>query len=844
MGSGAVAREDGTQRSYPVLLRALLLTLALASVGFWFFLLRDLPDPRTIPIRQTGPTTKIFDRNGHLLYEVLPPEGGKRTPLPVGRFPRSLQLATVATEDAHFYSNAGIDMRGIVRAAWANLRAGRVVAGGSTITQQVARELLLSPAERRQRTLRRKLREAILALRLTQIYSKDDILALYLNHTYYGHLAFGAEAAAQTYFGKHVWELDMAESALLAGLPQAPGLYDPFTDLPAARTRQKDVLRLMVQNDFTTEAETTSANEEPLYFTSVPFPIHAPHFVMYVLTALEDRYGPDALVRDGLRVTTTLDLDLQEAAERITRRHLERLARRDESEPVHHVQNAALVALDPQTGQILAMLGSPDYFDPDISGAVNAALSLRQPGSAIKPVTYATAFDPAAGDFAPYTPATVLNDVPTTFMTREGTPYQPYNYDRRYHGPLALRDALATSNNVIAVKVLDHVGIEAMAAAARRLGITSWRRPERYGLTLTLGGAEVSLLDLTEAYASFAAAGVHHEPVALMEVANADGDSIYEWTPSPGRQAVAPEIAFLITDILADNTARAPAFGEASVLRLDRPAAAKTGTTGDWRDNWTLGYTPGLAAGIWVGNADASPMVGVSGVAGAGPIWHDFMLEALADRPKQPFTQPDGLVREEVCVVSGRLPTPLCPQRRREWFTAGTAPTDYDDSYRVVEIDAASGLLASSACPDQVVERTFRTYPPEARDWARRQGIPQVPGKSCDAQVPRYGDAEQQIAVEQGLVITSPPPNAEFRISLSLPREAQSIPLEAHFAGGFRAVAVTFLIDDQPTATFNETPYRSLWPLQPGEHGFQVTAVDAAGNRLESGAVHFLVVEG
>jgi len=817
------------------------LLLALAVFALWFWLLRDLPDPSAIQTGLIGPTTKIFDRHGQLLYEVLPPQGGKRSPLAIDRFPQTLRLATIATEDATFYQNQGIELRGILRAAWANLRAGRIVAGGSTITQQVARDLLLSPAERRQRTLRRKLREAILALRLSRTTSKDEILALYLNHTYYGHLAFGVESAAQTYFGKHVWELDLAEAALLAGLPQAPGRYDPLTDLPAARNRQRDVLQLMVKNGFIKKEEASLAATEPLHFSSVPFPIRAPHFVMYVLADVEDRFGPDALLYDGLRVTTTLDLSLQETAGQITRRHLERLARHDETGPVHNIHNAALVALDPQTGQILTMLGSPDYFDPQISGAVNAAVSLRQPGSAIKPVTYATAFDPHRGIDDLYTPATVLNDVPTTFLTREGTPYQPYNYDRRYHGPLSLRSALATSNNVIAVKVLDHVGITAMADTARRLGITAWRESQRYGLALTLGGAEVSPLELTAAYAAFAAAGVHHEPVAILRVERGDGELLYEWKPAAGIQAVSPQVAYLISDILSDNTARAPAFGEFSVLRLSRPAAAKTGTTGDWRDNWTVGYTPDLVAGVWVGNADSSPMYGISGVDGAGPIWHDFMEEALADKPQHPFTPPDGLVREEVCVASGLLPTLLCPQRRQEWFVAGTTPAAYDDSYRAVEIDTESGLLASAACPEHVVEQVLRVFPPEAREWARRQGIPQVPEQSCDAEPAGPLGQGRPLAEANGMVITDPPQHAEFRFSPVLPGEAQQIPLAARPVGDFRPVVVTLLLDDQPIATLRHAPYRVLWPLRSGTHTFRVTATDASGNRVESAPVEFVV---
>ncbi|HYN89345.1 MAG TPA: transglycosylase domain-containing protein, partial [Ardenticatenaceae bacterium] len=576
--------------------------LAAVSAGWW--LVHDLPDPGALASHIAGPTAKIYDRHGNLLFEVLPPSdtAGSRTLLKLDQFPLALRQATIATEDAAFYSHPGVDWRGILRAARINLREGRVAAGGSTITQQVARLLLLDDEERQERTLRRKLREIVLALLLERRLTKDEILALYLNHTYYGNLAYGAEAAAQSYFGKRVWELDTAECTLLAGLPQAPALYNPLTDLEAARTRQGDVLRLMVKAGYIGQDEARLAHAERLRFAASAFPVEAPHFVMWVLQQLEARYGPALVDGRGLEVTTTLDLGLQDAADAIVRRQLEELSGRASGTADRNVHNAALVAIDPATGEILAMVGSPDYFDARIDGAVNAAIMPRQPGSALKPFTYATAFD-SSRSAVPWSPATVLSDVPTTFTTADGKLYAPENYDRLYHGPMSLREALATSNNLIAVKVLEHVGVAAMVRTARDLGITSLTDPQRYDLTVTLGGGEVTLLELTGAYAALAAAGRYRTPVAILRVEDASGRLLERFEPEPGRQALDPRVAALVTNILSDPEARAPAFGEWSALRLNRPAAAKTGTTSDWRDNWALGYTPDLAVGVWVGNA-------------------------------------------------------------------------------------------------------------------------------------------------------------------------------------------------------------------------------------------------
>ncbi len=837
-------------------------TLCLLMGAGWSWLTADLPRSEDLPQHVAAPSSQILDRHGRLLYEVIDPARGRHMPVTLEEVPPYLLQATVATEDANFYHHPGVDLRAILRALWINLRGGEVLSGGSTITQQLARNLLLSPEERVQRTLTRKLRESILAWRLARAYSREKILALYLNETYYGNYAYGVEAAAQAYFGKHVSELDLAECALLAGLPQAPSVHNPLSDLEAARQRQQVVLGLMVKQGFINEEDAALAAVEPLHFASTPFPIEAPHFVMYVRGLLEASLGRQRLEQGGLRVYTTLDLALQKTAQRIARRHLARLADTRHGEQDRNVHNAALVALDPQTGQILAMLGSPDYFDAESDGAVNVTLAFRQPGSSIKPITYAAAFDPAwaeARGEAPYTPATMIADVRTTFPTRENRPYTPRNYDGIFHGPVLARQALASSLNVPAVKVLDYVGLETMIRQARRTGITTFDEADRFGLALTLGGGEVYLLELTAAYAAFANTGFRVGPVAVRRVEDVEGRVLWAppWVLGPqdqgqgGSQARAldEQVAYLITDVLSDDWARMSAFGEGSVLQLDRTAAVKTGTTSDWRDNWTVGYTPGLVVGVWTGNADNSPMRGVSGISGAAPIWRDFMLAALKGKPVRPFIRPEGLVEVEVCALSGLRPGPHCPHRRKELFIAGTEPQEECDWHRAFRIDRATGLLAGPDTPiEQVVERVYMVLPPELAKWGSAQDI-ETPPVALLSRPPTddwrsdRGSFFPVLASSSPLTLMSPDPWTVYRISPRLPPSEQRIVVEARPGSNARLSEVTLLVDGFPLAMLTRLPYSALWTLAPGEHTFQAVGRDPSGEAVESEIVVITVLE-
>jgi 1A family penicillin-binding protein len=872
------------RRTQRLLRRALAtgaLALLLAAAYLWFS--TPLPAPDRLRARAALGNTRILDRRGQLLYALPDPLSGSQRPVPLAQIPPALRQATVAVEDASFYQNPGVDPRGIARALWANLRSGDLVAGGSTITQQLARNFLLDPQAARERSLGRKLREAVLALKLSASFSKDEILELYLNQTYYGGLAYGVEAAAQHLFGKPVRDLDLAECALLAGLPQAPAHYDPLAFPQAARQRQGQVLDAMVRAGALTPPQADAARAEPLQFSGRPPAMRAPHFVRYVIDQLDTRLGPDVVARGGLTITTTLDLDLNEAAQQALRRQVSLLAAPRDGGPDHRVRSGAVVVLDPRDGAILAMVGSPDFSDAANQGQVNAALARRQPGSAIKPLTYAAALERG------WTPATTILDVPTTFQTREGRPYTPQNYDRAFHGPLALREALATSSNVAAVRTLSSIGVPALLDMARRLGIESLGQDSgRYGLALTLGGGEVTPLELTGAYAAFANGGRRVSPYAVLGIAGADQrpttndqrpttDDQSSSTPDQGgrtkderaavpapalQSGVSPQVAYLISDILSDRYARMGAFGELSALDIDRPAAAKTGTTTDWRDNWTVGYTPDRAVGVWVGNADGQPMEHISGITGAGPVWHEVMLAAHRGLPPRPFEQPAGIVERQICAEGGLLPGPACPATRAERFAAGTGPTRADDSHTLVRVDPALGCRAPAGYPpERTVLRVVRRLPAEAQAWAVAAGLPQFPRDVCapaaaderrPAERPRPpdGPAGQQPggaaelsgadpAARTGPLVLAPAPGAVFALSPAIPPERQQVLLQA--SAPTETAQLTFLLDGRPLASAARPPYRTLWALAPGRHTLVVETRDSDGRVTRSPEVTFEV---
>ncbi len=703
----------------------LLLGTALVVAGY-IYVARGLPSPDDLETRSASfKSTKIFDRNGELLYEVIDPTGGRRTVVPLKDIPKHLIWATIATEDATFYRNPGFNPFSILRALYQDITEGEIVSGASGITQQLAKNLYLT----RDRTLNRKIKEAVLAAEITRRYSKDRILEIYLNEFYYGNLAYGVGAAAETYFGKKVQDLTLAEAALLAGLPQSPINYDPYTHPEAAKARRSIVLDLMIKEEYITPEAADKARAEPLKLRPQTIEIKAPHFVMYVRQLLEQRYGTGLLYRSGLQVYTTLDLRMQNIAEKVARAHIATLAKRK-------VTNASLVAMNPHTGEILTMLGSADFFDEKIDGQVNVALNLRQPGSTLKPLAYAAAFERG------WNPATLLMDVRTEFPDGSRPPYVPVNYDQKYHGPVSLRTALACSYNIPAVQTLYNIGLPALLEMSHRLGVKSLNRPD-YGLSLVLGGGDVTLLELAGAYAVFANQGVLVPPTPILRVTDYASKPVEERASRQaerarqGERVVDPRIAFLITSILSDNEARTPAYGRQSALVLSRPAAVKTGTTDNFRDAWVIGYTPDFVAGVWVGNSDGSPMLGVPGVEGAAPIWHDFMEQALAGQPAPAFDMPSGIVSVPVCPVSGYPRTEDCPPPRTDFFLQEAAPKDPCPVHTVIRICKVSGQRATDSCPpDQVEGRRYVAFPLAYRLWAEEHGFPQPPADSCSIHAP------------------------------------------------------------------------------------------------------------
>lgn len=611
------------------------LFLFIFGAGIIWATVAPLPSIENFESRKVAESTKIYDRTGSIiLYDV---HGSmRRTEVPFEDISINIRNATIAIEDDTFYQHNGFRPRSFLRAVLVNLRLrqGIIGQGGSTITQQVVKNTLLT----KDKTLVRKAKEIILAIRLERVYTKDQILATYLNEAPYGGTIYGVEEASRYYFGISAKDVTLAQAAYLSALPQAPTRYSPYgSHLDELEGRKNLVLKRMHELGFIDDAAYEEALAEKVEFLNESDSgIKAPHFVFYVREYLEEKYGADTVANGGLQVTTTLDYDLQQKAEEIVRKHAL------ENEKNFNAENAGLVAIDPKTGEILTMVGSRGYFDEDIDGMVNVTVTPQQPGSAFKPFVYATAFEKG------YTPDTIVFDLKTQFtahcaandLETHGDCYSPGNYDNVFRGPMTLRNALAQSVNIAAVKVLYLAGVQDSIETARKLGITTLADKDQYGLTLVLGGGEVYLLDMVGAYATFAHDGVKNAPASILNVADRDGEILEEYAEHPER-VIEPQVSRLISDVLSDNVARAPAFGETSALSFTEYAVAvKTGTTNDYRDAWIVGYAPTLAAGAWAGNNDNSPME--KRVAGfiVAPLWREFMDYALQKYPPEPFVPP------------------------------------------------------------------------------------------------------------------------------------------------------------------------------------------------------------
>jgi membrane peptidoglycan carboxypeptidase len=640
-------------------------------------------------------TTRIFDRNGHLLYQLYDPKYGRRTYANYNDISKTVINATVAAEDHTFWTNSGIDIQGILRAAYSNVLNQSVVEGGSTVTQQVIKnELFLNQP----RTIPVKTEEIILAYGLTQQYPKWKIMEMYLNAVYYGDLNYGIEAAAQNYFNiqpkctkagcqSSSSQLDLAQASLLAGLPRSPSDLDPVQHKAAALARQKTVLDSMVQLGMITPSQETQAEQEMTNykFTSFQHNIQAPHFVHYIVDdVLVPLLGAQNLLDGGYNIYTTLDLDLEKKVEQITYSHLYQeqcdnyLGCYGPLNIQNNVNNAAVVVMNPTNGEILAMNGSANYNDhsSQVQGQYNAALALRQPGSSIKPVIYATAFEMG------WYPAMILQDHKTIYPSAPPKYYSPQNYDGKFHKgfPMTVRNAIANSFNIPAIDTIEYTGIPNVLNMAARLGLSEMasRRISSLGPSTAIGTVEVSLLHLTGAYATFANQGVRVPPVGVLEITDNQGHPLYTYDVAHPRgvRVIGADVAFLMSSILSDKSARYHEFFPGNPLELDRPAAAKTGTTDSFRDNWTMGYTPYLTVGVWAGNSDNSIMNNVIGITGAGPIWHDVMEYASHhyNLPSSDFVKPDDVSAGTVSARTGLLPHPGEPTIT-DWFIDGTMPT-------------------------------------------------------------------------------------------------------------------------------------------------------------------------
>src|SRR3989344_839676 len=610
-----------------------MLLLAGGILAMWAASLK-IPDVASLSERKIEQSTKIYDRTGTVLLDDLH-ESVSRTVVPTEDISRNIKNATVAIEDAEFYQHNGIKFSSIIRAVLANLLAGDLLGGqgGSTITQQVVKNSILTT----DKTITRKVKEWVLSLKLERVLSKDKILELYLNETPYGGAIYGIEKAAETYFGTHARDVSLAEAAYLAAMPQAPTYFSPYGNHRDALDARKNlVLSRMRELGFITEAEYNEAKATVVSFEPHAVSgIRAPHFVFFVREQLEKEFGRSVLEQSSWRVITTLDADMEEKAEEIVKKGA--LA----NEEKVHAENAGLVAIDPKTGDILSMVGSRDYFDPEIDGAYNVALARRQPGSSFKPFVYAQAFS------AGYTPDTVLFDTPTQFSTEcpfdslssKSPCYAPQNYDRRFRGPMTIRNALGQSINVVAIKALYLVGIQNAINLAYAMGITTLEGTDRYGLTLVLGGGEVTLLDMTSAYGVFANEGVKNRHRAILRIEDRNGNEVRAYPTAPQR-VLDGNVALMMSDVLSDNAARTPIFGARSPLYFpNNHVAVKTGTTNDSRDAWVVGYTPNFVAGMWAGNNDNRPMADEAAGFIVAPLWHDFMLYAFSKYPDEPFAQ-------------------------------------------------------------------------------------------------------------------------------------------------------------------------------------------------------------
>ena len=794
-------------------------TLSLILLLFAWFA-KDLPSPNKINSRLLAESTKIFDREGNLIYEV---HGEKnRTLISFDEMPKSIKDATVTIEDKDFYKNRGFSIRGIARAFFYNLTHKDKIQGGSGITQQFVKNALLSP----ERTISRKIKELILSIEIEIVYSKNDILKMYLNEIPYGSNAYGIEAAAKTYFGKSAKDLALSESATLAAMAKAPTYYSPFgSHKDELLLRKNLVLDKMTEQGFITKEVADQTKEEKIAFTKRRESITYPHFVMYVKEKMVEKYGEKMVEEGGLRITTTIDPQKQKLAEDILTNKAPQLVKKFDA------SNASLVSIDPKTGQILAMVGSVDYFNDAIDGNVNVAIRDRQPGSSFKPFAYATAWKKDR-----YGPGSPMFDLKTDFGGNP--PYRPENYDNREHGLQTMRSALSQSLNIPAVKTLYMAGVKETIDTAHDMGISTLNQdPSHYGLSLVLGGGEVKLVDMVGSFGVFANKGEKQDTTPILKVEDSKGRVIEEFKDKKGKGALDPQIAYLISSVLSDNNSRAPIFGSNSPLTFGkgRPVAAKTGTTQEWRDAWTIGYTPSLVTGVWTGNNDNTPMKrGSDGVYVAAPLWNEFMTKALAGTPVEQFDKPQGIKKVTVDKATGKKPMEGRETTTDEfpsWFKVDKGTSG--KGYKVYKVD---GKLATPDCPADMVEtisnpQVQAEIPPE--DPAYPRWI-----KPIAAWAKSHGYGTRVIPTEYTTMCdVGNRPSISLSLSSNSINLGESVTATANVNAPLGVSKVEFYLNDHLISSDTSSPYsKTITPTANGSNKITAKVKDAGGNTGEDSA--------
>lgn len=797
-------KENFTKQKIKIWSLRILLGFVLLILLLFAWYAKDLPTPGKIKNRQAAAATQIYDRNGKELYAIH--GDTKRIMVNSSDIPEVVRQATITAEDRTFYKHHGLNMKGIARALYYNLiHKNNYLSGGSTITQQFVKNALLDP----RKTITRKIKELILTIEVEIMYSKDEILTMYLNEIPYGSTSYGIEAASESFLGKKAKDLNLAEAATLAALPQRPSYYSPYGIHPDKReARVNWILDSMADLGYISRDEANKAKKEAKEIKFIPKKedINAPHFVMYIKDLLVEKYGEQAVEEGGYKVTTTLDGDIQKKAEEAI---ASGAARRFDS---IDASNASLVAIDPKNGQVLAMVGSVDYFNNDIDGQVNVAIAERQPGSAFKPVVYATAMK------KDYNPAFTLWDVTTDFGN-----YTPKNYDGTTHGPVSMRKALAGSLNIPAVKTLYLAGMDNVLDQAHQMGITTLNDRNRYGLSLVLGGGEVKLIDLTTAYGVFANNGSLAPTTPFLKIIDSKGKVLEEYKEKKDN-VLDPQVAYEISSILSDNSARSYVFGSNSALYFnDRMVAVKTGTTSEYRDAWTVGYTPQIVAGVWVGNNDNSPMTaGAAGAMAAAPIWHDFMAKALADKPAEDFAVPQGVQEFTVDKYTNKLPSG--GETITDIFASWQIPKDHSNSIGKIRIDKYTGQLATDDCPDQFVEEKIvadiHSEQPDNPAWEQPVRAFAASMGLLSSAVPEGEKTCAGLNNKTSIEITSPSNNSTvsgtFTISVNV---FSSIGIKK----------VDFLIDDVTIGSDTSKPYSMTYnaeSISNGKHRISAIVTD------------------